>query len=654
MSVSRLEDLPADILRLIHDYLDDEHPPSLLSLAFSSKRCYISAAYRLNRELRISFSGSLDPTDDDVRKCTQGLEGSTFLLGYVRRLIIVDGKYQPTEECEARFIYRNDRVFNSIFGICTDDLTTHGADPDEIYMPLRSIDANPDNKMNFPWRPVAELLEKLGNLTELVFDGPQQFPNDLLEALHRFQPACKLYINHFWLKAFHTGRISGYERKLVTSPCLYGIRVLYDGTDGQYAVSKSSARSIAKIVATLSPNLKNVIMRDVGQATKWNLLGGMRSKNGYTRGSLESLTLGMCHGTSHWELDPNLLKLTKNVIKNWAAITDFTVLETLDLLDPLDMQAIALLASCSFPRLKNLGFSFGPVRPSRRWITKSQRFFTTLPSLSTLRLSDWSADAFPLRPTLDRHARGLYRLVIFPTPGAYLTTTDIAYLSEGFLSLVELSVPTQRTRGDAAEIFGYTMLGALPNLRYLNLELCTLPRIVLRDAWYGRLNIRVDRTWSQFRREYHDEGHEIYGLRLRKGHVMEILTNSAVDEALACDIFEAIQLAKPRDAVPLKRLRLEVNRSSLVKVKGPVMQTILRTLSPRWSIEFVSPERGWAVRGEEACSHAEKTHTFYGVFNSHRVDFFVSYEPILRLIWPAIEESAVWWDAWESIPLSRL
>lgn len=116
MSVSRLEDLPADILRLIHDYLDDEHPPSLLSLAFASKRCYISAAYRLNRELRISFSGSLDPTDEDVRKCTQGLEGSTFLLGYVRRLIIVDGKYQPTEECEARFIYRNDRVFNSIFG----------------------------------------------------------------------------------------------------------------------------------------------------------------------------------------------------------------------------------------------------------------------------------------------------------------------------------------------------------------------------------------------------------------------------------------------------------------------------------------------------------------------------------------------------------
>ncbi|GES66449.1 3-hydroxybutyryl-CoA dehydratase [Aspergillus terreus] len=589
MSISRLEDLPADILRQIHDYLDDEHPRSLLNLALTSKRCYISAAYRLHRELRLSLSGCLDATDDDVRKCLRRLD-DMFFLGYVRRLVIICDKVEdPKEPCETRFLYRSDRAFNE-------------ASYDETFLGLEQperFDSDPDFKVNLSWSPLAEFIEKLGNLRELVFDAFEQFPRCLLESLHQFQPVCKLYINNFQLKASHTGRISGYERKLVTSPCLYGIRVLYDGTDGQ---------------------------------------------NGYTRGSLESLTLGMCRELD-WNLRVKPSKLTKNTIMNWGAITDFTCLETLHLLDRVDLEAVTLLERCSFPSLKSLTLSFGQTRPSRRWIIKLQHFFANISSLLTLRLSEWS-DFFPLHASLDHHT-GLTTLLISPTPGACLEAIDLQYLSTNFLSLVELSIPIRRARGCLSEVSGYKMLGALPNLRYLKLELCTLPKVILENPWHRRTYLRVNRRWSQFRREWlvdhsNHTNHEYRGTELRNGHIMEILTNSAIDEPLACSIFQAISSGKPHNAVPLERLRLEVN--GLANVEGPILRKILRTISPLWCIERVPSEKGCFATSKETDDQAHMTDTRYTETASE------TYETILRYVWPPKENSA-WQDSWKSIPL---
>ncbi|KAG2418918.1 hypothetical protein HFD88_002021 [Aspergillus terreus] len=636
MSISRLEDLPADILRQIHDYLDDEHPQSLLNLALTSKRCYISAAYRLHRELRLSLSGCLDATDDDVRKCVRRLH-DMFLLGYVRRLVIFCDKVEdPKEPCETRFLYRSDRVFNE----ASYDETFLGPEQLELF------DSEPVFKVNLSWGPLAEFIKKLRNLRELVFDAFEQFPGCLLESLHQSQPACKLYINNFQLKSSRTGRISGYERKLVTSPCLHGIRVMYDETDKHYPMSKSNARSIAKLLTKLSPNLEIVIMRDVGQAsTRRNLLRGMRPGNGCIRGSLRTLTLGM-HRELDWNPHAKLPKLTKNVIMNWGAITDFTCLETLNLLDRVDLEAVTLLERCSFPSLKSLALSFGQTRPSRRWIIKLQHFFTNISSLSTLRLSEWSG-FFPLHASLGHHT-GLTTLLISPTPGACLEAIDLQYLSTNFLSLVELSIPIQRTRGSLSEVSEYKMLGALPNLRYLKLELCTLPKVILENPWHRRTYLRVNRRWGQFRRErlvdHDNSNHEYHRTELRKGHIMDILTNSAVDEPLACSIFQAISSAKPHNAVPLERLRLEV--SSLANVEGPILRKILRTISPLWCIQRVQSEKGCFATSKETDDQAHATDTMYTETASE------TYEAILRYVWPPIENS-VWRDHWKSVPLSN-
>ncbi|KAL4898701.1 hypothetical protein BDV59DRAFT_197581 [Aspergillus ambiguus] len=643
MSASGLENLPLDVLQEVHGYLD---PQSLISLALTSKRCYAATAYRLHRELKLLFSGHSDPTNK-VKEFTRRFENISSPY-FVRRLVIsapmIMGGMICEEPFEARFTYyTNERSFRRSEPIeaCAHNRPLHQGFLKKPHTNSRDDYYFPNYKVNFSWGPVARLLEKTKNLTELAFDCPEQFPKRLLKTLHQHVSSCKLYINYFWLSGYHTNRICGYDRMLATSPCLYGIQVMYNKNDKGHKASKSIARTIANLVTTLAPNIRMVIMADVGQATKWNLLGPSRGAGNH-RGSLESLTLGI--DELHFDTNRRRkAKLTKQVIGNWGAITDFSLLKVLNFRDPLEMDALKLLATCTFSSLETLVLTFPSDRPSRQWATKLGRFLRDLPPLLTLRVYEWS-EMLPLNPCFHRHATSLHTLVISSTSGAGLKIEDVQYLGANYLSLESLSVPFQGCRGDPSEIVGYKALGALPNLQYLELGLCALPKLLLDKAWYGSAHLRVPRSWDRWRRERlaHDDGRcDAFAINMRKGHLVDILRNTALDKDLAHAIFSAISSGKSSGAAPLRRLRLGlVDRENVV---CDILKEIFLTIAPLWCIE-PGCDGELISRNEEDYSVTESDMFWNSLIFNQR------YKQIVNYAWPAVDSARAsrWQDRWKS------
>lgn len=150
--------------------------------------------------------------------------------------------------------------------------------------------------------------------------------------------------------------------------------------------------------------------------------------------------------------------------------------------------------------------------------------------------------------------------------------------------LEELAVETRRSRGNAAEVALYQALGRLPRLRQLRLTLDASPpplvdvvdedgNAIARDTsvepWFdswaaqylcdgNTAGVPVNLSIAPNRRVLPPNFHPY-----RRGHLLDVFVNSAVDEALARSIFAVIDGAKRtidqeegqvREVLPLEQL----------------------------------------------------------------------------------------------------
>ncbi len=120
-------------------------------------------------------------------------------------------------------------------------------------------------EQNEAWLPLAQFLDQLPKLKDLIYACKNQIAVCILLSLHQYHPNSRLHVHTFSLRSLYQPRdrphdIDPVEFVLATSPCLYSIVVSYSGyhTDGRVGYNEEA---VLQMVAGAAPRLKSVRMR---------------------------------------------------------------------------------------------------------------------------------------------------------------------------------------------------------------------------------------------------------------------------------------------------------------------------------------------------------------------------------------------------------
>jgi hypothetical protein len=132
------------------------------------------------------------------------------------------------------------------------------------FFPDDTIKVSPEE--DTAWAPVVQLIKTLPHLTKLVYDCRNQFPPSLLEALHKYQPQCKLNHLTFRLRSLRCDALDSHEMALATSPCLHSVKLRYAWRDSN-GKEDYHDEAMPELVASLAPNLKEINMLELYPST---------------------------------------------------------------------------------------------------------------------------------------------------------------------------------------------------------------------------------------------------------------------------------------------------------------------------------------------------------------------------------------------------
>ncbi|KAJ5785057.1 uncharacterized protein N7503_010269 [Penicillium pulvis] len=515
------------------------------------------------------------------------------------------------------------------------------------------------------WLPIANLLRQLPSLNDLLYGGLHQFAPCLLKAIHENSSSCQLWLNNFKLHSLGAEQIDSHELALLSSPCLYSIKL--DGFAHEDNASRYRSldqenvyneESICRTVASLSPNLKEFHAHYCGDQayipTDEPEEQQNRSKIQTTRGSLQYLSI---------RGDENKT-INKETVTMWNDCTDFSALRTLRVTSPLRHQALEFLANdCNFTSLQSLELNLSLFATRLAWRlgqfdTPETRFLCSLPPLSTLTLHNWT-NKYPLECFLPHHGSQITKLVISTGKNAPISPSDLKIISEYCPNLQELEVTLRRTQGDDTEVECYRNIGSLSQLRNLTIKL-DVTSIKLCSSNYGGTDAPAaskcvitapDASFNEFdlkpcvrRAKFTPRG-----CLYRNGDIREILINHAIDENLAQGIFKTIQGSKRPGTEPLQSLNIScVGTVGLKKHHtGSVWrfphQEVLSALKRPWRLTRLS-ECKLKVEGKGSTILVETNGP-----GDRPLPAWL--EVPLRRIWPQKQEGSSWLADWHSLPL---
>ncbi|KAJ5091598.1 hypothetical protein NUU61_006468 [Penicillium alfredii] len=519
--------LPPELLRLIAGNLSEDHPPSLSSFARANRRCYSAAAPFLFHTGHITTHRSQD-LHQSVEKYSQKLQRNAS-TDYVRCLVI-DGELT---DCDPKDV---DPVSlphiarpQGLRATLDSPISLHGSLDEYDDAAGVAVSQTPEQiaKTNPAWQPVADLIQQLPLLSDLIFACHTQFPPCLLDALHEHRPTCRLHLNAFGLRSLNSYTTGPYEFQLVTSPSLYSIRVHYVDEDDDHHPD-----AVRRIVAALAPNLREVIMnRMLGGArigasaaeTPWpgftqdTAFARERNLDHPPRGALRCLRL------FDWML------LSRDVLEQWESCTDFCVLQVLKLETIVKKDALEYLA------------------------TEVPAPFATPPPLSSLHLKGWHPD-LSIASIVEHHGPHLHELSLTPCPGTSLTQSDLNHLASDCPRLQKLSITLRRSLGDVAEVSRYKTLGSTPHLQHISLALDASDQTVSAES-AAAMDADDEPLPLPNRSAFDAFDHQICEIDVgsycepRNGHIRETLVNAALDGELARSTFRAIASGKHQRSV---------------------------------------------------------------------------------------------------------
>jgi hypothetical protein len=668
MPTVTLESLPAELLAPICECLDREHTPSLLAFASASKYCYAATTALLFRTIKFSVV-SRPQLAKDVKECYDMLQRAAS-FSHVRRLV-VDGQPPRNDDHERYPQYQWHRPKMSAEERGYD----HG-----IFARFHDHDFIPDNtpaeavyETNDGWRPLADLIMQLPSLSDFIYGCPSQFPPCLLQILHQHRPQCRLHVSTFKLLSLNAPVMDAHEVMLATSPCLYSVKVqcedpysdTHHGFDSQ-GIQTFHYKATMRLVAGLSPSLKEVTMYHSSSDWNFDLQDDIQRpwqplKDSMLGNKSHRFSPGSLRCLKHWGHG----SIGRQIVENWRAHINFSVLCILNLESPIVEDALAYLATnCDFPCLKTLVLTLETLSTNyshtstsaNNYFSVAKRFLRNLPRLSNLKLLG-DLHRISLGSFLDHQGPGLRELWLGPFGGySSLLQRDIAHIGMHCLLLEHLVLALHRSRGNAAEVAAYRTLGSLPKLQDLSLRLdASDPAVLAEHPEDDDSDLDDDEIPPTPSDPSFDEfDHQFFPWTLhnyrkaRNGHIRDAFINSAVDETLVRDIFWTISAAKPDGSLPLERMKVSVFGGGYLGSDRPVesLRVVIGNLSRSWLVErnprddcreeLIIKELG---KKEEIPAAMERLHP--------------DLETIFRRIWPAKQKKGGnWWEDWHSWPLS--
>ncbi|KFY29855.1 hypothetical protein V494_08427 [Pseudogymnoascus sp. VKM F-4513 (FW-928)] len=381
--------------------------------------------------------------------------------------------------------------------------------------------------------------------------------------------------------------------------------------------------------ATSSAPIKYVSDGTPSQPWKGFTLGN--DKHSSPRGSLQFLKFSSSEG------------ITIQLVKDWRASTDFSVLKTLKLGVQLQRDAAEFLTTnCSFPSLANLSLHlharhYSNPSDKKGYYDSANRFLCSLPPLYTLHILGFDAPQTTLDTVLGHHGSSLHKLNLSRQRIAADNVLQ-RFLEDirDYCPLLEdlyLSIP--RSKGDAAEVTLYKTLGSIPQLQRLSLYL---------EASYISEDCTND-DYLEYEEPIVPVNPTDYYIR-RNNHTQDVLINSAVDEPLVRDIFWAIASGKRGDTSALDELTVRTYCECAQRhSQASSLPTVITTLAGGWEVKRNPRDDSPQDLIVEDLRYLEEA-------DDSPLDPFL--EPIFRELWPAKHnEGGNWRDDWSSRPLFK-
>ncbi|PKX93599.1 uncharacterized protein P174DRAFT_388362 [Aspergillus novofumigatus IBT 16806] len=372
--------------------------------------------------------------------------------------------------------------------------------------------------------PLARFIAALTSLKEVNYVRAVRFPQEVLDALHKYHPSCKLNLLHFYLQAWKHQGLSDRDMAVVTSPCLHSIRCYYYRYVGNYEVIESA------ILRTLSvaPNLKKVDLVLVPQR-----------KPADRRIYRFEPSAGVSNAVARLETLSFSLNTTMSVqcFNQWHQKIDLGHLRALSIGridDPTLARSICAVAAY-FQRLERLSINL-PVAPRRHreYWRSVEEMMKALPPLKGLGLVG-NRNAPFVSKVLSRHGATLQSLGLdsrnvshhmrLQRQGRpYYNADEISRFASMCPVLRELHLTVHRVQGRAPEVKVYKALGHSPALTHLCVKLDCVPS--------------ADDPPDDFVPSYIPVYDPSYGEDVRK--VRKLCINAAIDKPLAGNIFNTI------------------------------------------------------------------------------------------------------------------
>lgn len=529
------------------------------------------------------------------------------------------------------------------------------------------------------WRQVLELLEDLPVVTDLIWACKQQFPPCLLRHIEQMLPSCRFYLRDFWLRSLVKGvaeTVDPYELKLVQSPNLHSIWFSYNIAhtwNNKYKMPETVSRT----VQGLAPNLSQVCL--------WQEMMGAEpdySEYAHLIRTLESATSTLSYGKGRLEslcFTGHSQYLTAEMVDQWVRCTDFGVMKKLVFDCRIGLAALVQLAGCRFSSLVVLDLKLA-VEDSTDSYTRAhpeesskpaQEFLCSIPSLKTLKLSG-EMEYSRLREVILHHGRTLRTLCIQPMgySSARLSfpPVEVSWIAGHCLVLEDLRLTMHRSKGDKSETAAYSAIGKIRTLQSLTLTLDASDYTSLRIEGEESEDYLADAKagFDEFGRENTGMGETFHGSSdPRKGHILDMFVNAALDERLACSIHAKIIDARPCRAFALNTVELQSDgcgNFGTASVPTAVAR-VANEIQHRWlfQLKYRFSTTGVLEVHELPHKHLLRTSNHYilGITRNGVADETAAkdnkldckIEPIFRRLWPAQPEDSHWYSDWHSFGL---
>lgn len=501
------------------------------------------------------------------------------------------------------------------------------------------------------WLPLARLIEKLPNLSHLIWSHPTSVPSCVITSLHS---RCKLHLPMFCFSD-DVGTVEQYAKDI--APVLSSVCVQFPSAPPSATTQiTDSVRLFLEMVVGTAPKLRDVrasfgvdwdTLRPRGD---FQLERGLRSLMSTTPTSSLSLKrklrrlvrfeIGEGKGSSYTPA------MNAEHLQIWTEFLDMSSLQTFHLAKPSEDTLVWLTAHRPFTgSLKTLMLhvEIYPL-PEPQYTNAVDSFVASLPPLRALRL-EGGYSLRNLQTSTEVHGSSLRKLWALYNFRNQSVVFDLDLLKDLRLrcpNLEDLRLTIRRTKGDSTEVAMYNILGSFPFLTTIVLTLeCSNPNLLTPLPAHQRGGIHPPYPANL----YPPGGTSPYPLANRptRNDVRDSLINAAVDSTLARSIYTTISRSKHPSSRPLKQLTIHPTGGGTFANRATL---------PGLPECFWRLERKWRVRRESGTGDIEIEETGDVELRPWKKEMRLqrALREIFEGFWP-VEGKGDWRRVWWSFPL---